>query len=349
MTPETIEMTEQQLTEMIQKAIVESSISKELESAKKEIEELKAKRVVTKEEKAEASAKFIRAIGEEKGLAELKTITTAAGSFGYTVPTELADAIHEKKDKIAKIRSRAFVFKLAGNFQLPFEGTAVTSYWITTEADSDLSESNPTTTKHDFTDHYLASRVRIPYKLLNTSAINIENYVTRLASRSAVSTEETAFVGGDGTDRPEGVRTASITGIAQAGANLAYDDFVNLYYGVPEQYRANGNWLMSTAAIKLARKLKDSQNLPIFEVRDETIFGKRLLECTDIPANLGSGGNESEIYFGDLQEYWIKDGEEMIAEKKSVTGRLQFDMFLYEATDGCVVNTDAFRKLTGVK
>lgn len=325
---------------------VKETVGNDITSLKTEIEALKAVKTDAKLARAEKSAQFIKDIIDGKAV---KTITTNTASFGYTIPTELADAIHETKDKLAKIRKYAFVFTMDGKFQLPTQGTGVTAYWVTTEADSDITESNPTIGKTDLDDYYLATRVRIPYKLLQTAAFNIEQFVARLSGRALVVKEETAFVAGAGSSEPTGIRTASITGIAQAGANFAYDDVVNLFYGVPEQYRANGAFLASTGAIKLLRKLKDNNGLPIFNVQDQTVFGKPLLECTDIPENLGTSANETEVYFGDLQEYWIKDGQTMQSEVRPVQGRLQVDLFVYQAVDGVVVNTDAFRKLTGVK
>ncbi len=344
------ELTLEELKDVIGETIKESEIVKSVEEVKAAVEVLKSsKSVASEEEKNEKAAQFIKDLVFEKLPLEKKTITSNTGSFGYTIPTELADAIYEKKDKIAKIRANAFSFKLDGPFQLPVESTGIDAYWITTEADTDITESNPTITKKDLVDNYLAARIRVPYKLMNTSAFDIVNYVSKLASRALTSKEETAFVAGSGSGEPSGIRTASITGIPQRGDNLSYDDLVELFYSVPEQYRANGKFLASTGAIKLIRKLKDTQNLPIFNPMDQTIFVKALLECTDIPEKLGSGLNTTEIYFGDLEDYWIKDGQSLLAETRPVPGRLQADVIVYQSTDGVLVNPDSFRKLIGVK
>lgn len=342
-------MTMEELKTLIGESVAESEMAKELTAIKGQIEN--SKKNLSADERAEKSAEFVRElVAKSKGEArEYKTITTNTASFGYAVPTELANAIHEKKDKIAKIRKYAFVFQMDGKFDLPVEGTGVTSYWVTTEADTDITESNPTLGKSSLDDLYLAARVRVPYKLMNSTAISIENFVANLAARSLRSKEETAFVAGDGDGKPTGLRAASITAVPQASTNLSYDDLVNLYYAVPEQYREGGVWLASTEALKLVRKIKDEQKQPIFNMQEKAIFGRPVEESTDIPANLGSGSNETEIYFGDLSEYWIKDGVSMLSETRPVPGRLQVDIIVYQAVDGVVVNTDAFRKLTGVK
>ena len=48
-------------------------------------------------------------------------------------------------------------------------------------------------TKKDLDDYYLAARVRVPYKLLDTSAINLVNYIATLSSR-ALLRERVALV-----------------------------------------------------------------------------------------------------------------------------------------------------------
>ena len=345
--PDQKEMTMDELKQAINQGVAESEMAQTIVSLQNEVKELKANKSVSANDRAEKSAKFVKDLID--GNLEKKTITTNTGSFGYAVPTELADAIHEKKDKIAKIRKYAFVFKADGKFDLPVEGTGCTAYWVTTEADADITESAPTLDKVSLDDFYMAARVRVPYKLMNSSPISIEAFVAKLASRALRNAEETAFVAGAGTTQPTGLRTASITGIAQASTSLAYDDLVNLFYTVPEQYRVGGVFLASTAALKLIMKLKDTYGMPIFDANTKTIFGRPVEETTDIPANLGSTANMTEIYFGDLNEYWIKDGENMLAEVRPVTGRLQVDVIVYAAVDGAVVNTDAFRKLTAVK
>ena len=342
------ELTLDELKGIIVEVVGESEMAKGLESIKSQMSKLTSKGEPDDEAEAEEGAKFVKDLCEGKIQADKKTIGTGNGSFGYTVPTTLAKAVHEKKDKIAKIRKNAFVFQLDGKFQLPVEGTGITAYWVDTEADADITESNPTTTSVNLDDNYLAVRVRVPYKLLATSNVNITEYVSRLSARALTRYEETAFVAGDGTGEPTGIRNASISYI-DCDATLSYDNIVNLFYSVPEQYRTNGKWLMSTKALKLVRGLKDQNKLPIFDVRDNTMFGKEILECVDIPENLGTSSNETEIYFGDLSEYWVKDGTTMLAETRTVPGRLQVDMFLYESVDGAVVNTDAFRKMRGVK
>ncbi len=330
-------------------SIIADTVKEALPELKKDIATdlsvaIKGNQPETEDEKIEKGAKFIKDLVQ--GNLTEKAVDSSAGSFGYTVPTGLAAFILQKRDKIAKMRKYAFSFKMTGNFQLPTEGTGVTAYWVAENAS--ITISSPTIAKKDLADYYLAARVLIPRNLIKTSAYNIVNFIGELAARAIRNTEETAFVAGDGAGKPTGLRSASLTSIAQAGATLAYSDIVSLFYSLAEQYRNNAVFITSASGVKALRNIVDTQGLPIFGVNDQKVFNKVVLESEDIPANLGTNTNATEIYFGDLWYYWIKDGETMFVDTDKILANLQIELVVAEAVDGVLTNTDAFRKLTAV-
>jgi len=334
------------------KSIMAEGVKEIIPALKSEIlEEMKGSlkdevKVNSDEEKVEKSADFIRKACN--GELEKKAIDSTTDSFGYTVPTELSDFILKAKDKIAKMRKLAFVFQMAGNFDLPTEGTGVTGYWV--GENETITESNPTIGKKTLVDYYLAARVLIPRKLLNTSAYNIVNYVGELCARKLRDTEETAFVAGDGSSKPTGLRSASLTGSqAQASTSLAYNDIINLFYALPEQYRENAVFLTSALGMKAIRKIVDDNGVPIFDLRDQKMFNRPVIESSDIPENLGSSANTTEIYFGDMWYYWIKDGEKMFVDTDKVLSKLQIELVVAQAVDGVYTLPAACKKMTGVK
>lgn len=308
-----------------------------------------------KGEAIDRAANFIKLVtaGAEKAAklfgVDTKAIDTTTGSMGYTVPTELANEIVMKKQKFSVIRGRAFEFDLSGPFDVPVEGTGVTGYWPAENAA--ITESNPVTTKVSLGDYYLAALVKVSWKLLQTSSQNIVSFVSTLAAKALAETEETAFVAGDGSGKPTGLRQASITGIAQAAAALAYTDVTALYFGLPKKYRKNAVFVTSNKGARLIHELLDTTDRPIFQpgMPLEKLFEKDLLESEDIPENLGAGTNETEIFFGDLFYYWIKNGQAMEMATQEAIENLQTKIVVYEAIDGKVVLPEAFRKLTAVK
>lgn len=341
------EMTEDQLKSLIQEGVNE--VVKDLKGDI--IADVKSSMPESKDEGddkkslVEKAGVFIKDL--IAGRIEEKAVDSDTDSFGYTVPTELANEILEKRDAIAKMRKHAFVFQASGNVQIPTEGTGVTGYWVGENVL--ITESDPTITKSDLVDYYLAARVLIPRKLLNTSAYNLINYISRLAGRAIALQEETAFVGGDGTGKPTGFRTATVGSIAQAGTDLASDDIENLYYELPEQYRVDAIFATSTAGIKLINNLRSTDGKRLYpEVMDNMLKGLPLLEMSDIPSNLGVGTDETEVWIFSPEFYWIKDGENLFVETDKVISKLQVEIVVAEAVDGVVTNPDAFKKLTGV-
>lgn len=320
---------------------LKSEILDEMKTALKD-----SAKVESKEGNVEKAADFIRKVCT--GKLDEKAVSSEDTSFGYTVPTELSDFILKSKDKIAKMRKLAFVFQMAGNFQLPTEGTGVTGYWV--GENESITESNPTIGKKNLVDYYLAARVLIPRQLINTSAYNIVNYVGELCARALRNQEESAFVAGDGSSKPTGLRSASLTGsLAQAGSALVYADVVGLFYALAEQYRDNAVFLTSALGMKALRTIVDDNGVPIFDLRDQKIFNRPVIESADIPSNLGSTADTTEIYLGDMWYYWIKDGENMFVDTDKVLSKLQVELVVAQAVDGVYTLPAACKKLTGVK
>jgi HK97 family phage major capsid protein len=347
------EITEDELKTIVADGLKEiiPALKEEIKSELKEqIKTVPDKVEKTEIEQVEEVKSFITAVvnRDHAKLTEMKAVDSTTDHFGYTIPTTLAKAILEKRDKISKMRNLAFVFEMAGPFQLPTEGTGVTSYWV---GENELiTDSDPSVGKKNLDDYYLATRVLMPRKMLNTSAYNLQEYIARLSSRSIVNTEETSFVVGSGDGQPTGFR--AMTGHNtedQAGSALAYDDIINAYYGLKEQYRQDAIWMTSALGMKAIRKIKDEQGIPLFNVQDQTMMGRRLIESEDIPANLGSSTNETELWFFNPSYYMIKDGDKMFMDVDKIISKLQIELVVAEAIDGIYTLPEAAMQLKNVK
>lgn len=309
---------------------------------------------VSRKQKAyEASANFIKSLILPHNLHKeygVKAIDTSSGSFGTVVPTELYDEIVAQTARWQIIRQYAFVFNLTGKLDVPTEGTGVTGYWVSENAA--VTESNPTTGKVSLDDNGVAALIKVSWKLLRTSSQNVTKFVATLAAKAITEKEESAFVNGDGAGKPLGVRqTSGITAIPQAGADLTYDDILALYFGLPAQYRKSAQFLTSPKGAQLIHSLKDSENRPIFQPNMplDQLMGKPLLESQDIPSNLGTGTDETEVFFGDLFNYWIKDGFQLEMATQDQIENLQTKIVIYKYVDGKLTFPAAFRKMTAVK
>lgn len=301
----------------------------------------------------EACANFIKSLILPLNLHKeygVKAIDATSGSFGTVVPTELYDEIVAQTLRWQIVRQYAFVFNLTGKLDVPTQGTGVTGYWVSENAP--VTESNPTTGKISLDDNGVAALIKVSWKLLRTSPQNITKFVSTLAARAITDKEESAFINGDGAGKPLGIRqTSGMIAASQAGTDLLYDDVLDLYFSLPAQYRRSAQFITSPKGAQLIHGLKDNQGRPIFQpnIPLDQLMGKPLLESQDIPANLGSGTNETEIFFGDLFNYWIKDGSQLEMATQDQIENLQTKIVIYKYVDGKLTFPAAFVKMTGVK
>lgn len=307
--------------------------------------------------KTERVASFMKAIvfGDTAVAKALSEGT--AGDGGYLVPTEFRAVVVEKMLKEAVIRPRATVIPLnRDKMEIPTEATSVTTYWKA--ENTILTESNPTFDQIVLNTNKLTGLSKMSRELFADSAVNIMDYLTSLWARKFAQAEDTAFMAGAGTTEPTGIRTYTFTNTTpQAGASLTGDDLIDLFYLLPSQYRRNAVWLMNNSIIASVRKLVDLQGRYLWTDglgdAPATILGRPVLEQNDIPTNLGGGGDESEIYLGDLSKYVIGDREQMGVETTTQgAGAFEYHqvaMKMWERLDAQLTLEEAFAQLTAVK
>lgn len=289
---------------------------------------------------------------------DLSTLVSADG--GVLVPTELRTALIERKYRTPHLRNFVTVLPMpSGKLDLDAESTTVTVNWTTELAL--ITQSDPQFVKLSLSAENLMGLTRISRQLLHDNGMgdSLVDWVIDRFAAAIARAEDTAFMVGTGTGQPKGIRPETLVSIAQAGANLASSDLVNLYFTLPEQYRANATWIMPDARLKLIANLRSTDGKLLYEnafnngTDTPTLMGRPVIVQPDIPTNLGAGTNESEIYFGDLQYYIVGDTEQTFAESSIHEGesfaRHRLAVKVGERLDGGLALTEAIVKLTAVK
>lgn len=308
---------------------------------------------LTKEQRI---SKFLTAMvnGDGNVAKALSEGTPADG--GYLVPTEFRAIIMDKLYKESVIRQRATVIPMGSDkMDVPQTGNNVNVYW--TAENTAYTESNPTFGTMQLNVNKLTGLSKMSRELFADARASMIDYVANIFARAFRVEEDKVFMAGDGVGKPKGIRTYTITSTAQAGASLAGDDLVKLFYSLPSQYRDRATWLLPNGVISLIRLLKDTNGRYVwtdgFADAAPTLLGRPVVEQNDIPTNLGAGTNESEIFLGDLSYYLIGDREEIGVETTTVGAGAfenhQVAFKTWERIDGQLGLTDGFRKLTAVK
>jgi HK97 family phage major capsid protein len=246
--------------------------------------------------------------------------TTTNSEGGFTVATEVARSVVQALKAFGGMRAVANVIQTAQGNPINFptsDGTSEVGEILAENASAtDLDPSFGVRTLSTF--KYSSKVVSVPYELLQDTSIDVEALIRdRLATRLGRITN-THFTTGTGSGQPNGVITA--TSVGKTGATgqtltVTYDDLVDLQHSVDPAYRALGNerFMMNDASLRVIRKLKDSQNRPIFVPGYETgvpggmpdtLLGSPVVINQDVPV---MAANAKSILFGDFSFYTIRD------------------------------------------
>ena len=110
----------------------------------------------------------------------------------------------------------------------------------------------------------VGTAIKISEELLNDSVFDLPSYITKEFARRIGAKEEEAFLIGDGVGKPTGVFAATggaMDGGTTSGANISFDDMLELFYSIKSPYRKKAVWLLNEQTLKNLRKIKDSGSL----------------------------------------------------------------------------------------
>lgn len=234
---------------------------------------------------------------------------------GVLVPITVDTNIQTELEYISPIRQIARVISNApAILRLP-NASGGQAYWV--EEAEDITDTAVTFATKELKPHKLASMVPgITAEFLQDVAVNPSALalLEKMLATKAALVENAAFTSGDGTDRPYGFRSSAVTpySVDQAGATLDWTDFVSVQFKLPTAYRAQGSYVLPSAVLQKVISMKDEAGRPLFipTVKDGvpgTILGRPVVIVDEIPSNLGSGTNESEIWYGVFSDYVIGD------------------------------------------
>lgn len=245
--------------------------------------------------------------------------TTTSGEGGYTVQTDVAQRIIDSLKFFGGMRAAAQVIRTAMGNDMSFPASDGTSEV------GELIGQNTTATGLDpsftavslVTYKYSSKIVAVPFELLQDSQVDIAAFIeNRLAQRVGRITNA-HFTTGTGSGQPRGVVTGATlgkTGASGQTTSVIADDLIDLVHSVDAAYRQAGRcvFMMHDSTLGKVRKIKDSQNRPIFlpgydgmsgAMRD-TILGYPVVINNDVAT---MAANAKSILFGDFSNYLIRD------------------------------------------
>jgi HK97 family phage major capsid protein len=244
--------------------------------------------------------------------------TTTGSEGGYTVATEFSRQLIEAMKATGSVRSVASNIRTSTGAQMLFPTTDATAEEGELLAQNTTAAVLETTFGQASLDvyKYSSKSIALPFELLQDSMFDIEAYIQNLLRLRLGRIQDRHHVLGTGTSQPRGVVTASTvgkTGTTGQTTSVIYDDLVDLEHSIDPAYRANCRYMMNDSTLKALRKIKDSQNRPIFVPGYETgnpggapdrLLGREIVINQYMAA---MAANAKSILFGDFSKFLIRD------------------------------------------
>jgi HK97 family phage major capsid protein len=206
----------------------------------------------------------------------------------------------------------------------------------------------------------LVAQPRVTQKLIDDSAINMEDWLAHRLAQEFALAEENAFINGVGfeSNQPRGIlnyqsgiSSSAIQRIKSESAtdgSFNEDELLLLYYSISEKYINRASFLMSRSATQSIRKLKDTTsgqylwNPALLGGQEDTLLGCPVYQSAYMPA---VGGNTLSIILGDFSQYQIVDRTGIRLLRDPYTSKPYVRFYTTKRVGGDVIRTEAFKVL----
>lgn len=279
--------------------------------------------------------------------------TGSAG--GYTVPPAFRQKIVERMTFIAVMRQFAEVINTETGASLPWPTVDDTGNEGAILAENTQVSEQDVTFGQASLDAYMytSKLVRLSLQLLNDEAFGLESWLANALGNRIGRVQNRHFTVGTGTNQPDGLFTSAAVGVTAGSVTaITYDDLVELTESLDPAYLGGGNlrFMMSQTARKGLRKLKDSQNRPLWEPSlqagaPDTLMGYGLSLNNYVP--VPAAGAKS-VGFGDIREaYVVRDVSDfaLLRLTERYADYLQVGFLGFQRSDGTLQNASAFKVL----
>ena len=238
-----------------------------------------------------------------------------ASAGGFLVPERFtAEMIGLLRPKTVVRRNASEVPLIGGKDTMPTVESGSAAYYI--GEGSDITVTEPTFGALNFVEREIAAIVPISNKLLRHAALNVDMTVRDDLLKSFALTEDVAFIRGNGVGpAPKGMRYLVESTIgANATVNLANIDkdarkAINRL-ATADIPMSNVRWIMNPTDFGYLQDLRDGNGNIVFpglQLAQPVWKGFPVEVTNSVPANLGGGGDESEIYLVDFGEAVVAD------------------------------------------
>jgi len=297
--------------------------------------------------------------GEEKALS-----VGVNADGGYVVPAETETEITRLMTAVSPIRAIAGVRQVSGSvYKRPISVTGPATGWVGETASRPTTNSQ-TLAELSYPTTELYAMPAATSAFLDDAAVDVGQWIADEVNAAFAAQETTAFVTGNGTNKPTGFLSA--TTVAEASwswGNLGYiatgtagalpasnasDVLIDLVYALKAGYRQNASWVMNRKVQGTLRKLKDADGNYLWQPAATAdgrarFMGFELVEAEDMP-NIGA--NSLSIAFGDFRRgYLIVDRQGVSVLRDPFSSKPYVLFYTTKRVGGGIADYDAIKLL----
>ncbi|MBD8065338.1 phage major capsid protein [Devosia sp. PTR5] len=319
---------------------------------------LEGKAAVPDGEYKQAFSAYVKR-GEEKAL------QIGVGSDGgYVVPGEVETEITRRMTAISPIRAIAGVRQVSGAiYKRPITVSGPATGWVG-ETASRPQTASQTLAELSYPTTELYAMPAATSAFLDDAAVDVGQWIADEVNAAFSAQETTAFVTGDGVNKPTGFLSATtVAESAWSWGNLGYlatgtagalpasnasDVLIDLVYALKAGYRQNASWVMNRKTQGALRKLKDADGNYLWQPAASadgraSFMGFPLVEAEDMP---DIGANSLSIAFGDFRRgYLIVDRQGVNILRDPFSAKPYVLFYTTKRVGGGIADYDAIKLL----
>lgn len=305
--------------------------------------------------------------GDEAALnrIEAKSLSVGVNSDGgYVAPPEIQATIDRILFAISPMRRLASVRPTSAIvFKKPMSISIAQAGWVA-ESGARTATNTPSLDLVSFPIGELYASAAATQTILDDALVDMDSWLAGEIAQSFAIAEGTAFISGDGVNKPKGILAYTIaaegsqtygqmgyvaTGVAGGfAATNPIDKLVDLTYAPRTPYRANASFMMNRRTLGQVRKFKDSTGQYIWQPslvagQPTTLLGFPVYECEDMP-DIAASANS--IAFGDFEKsYLIVDRTDLRVLRDPYSNKPFVIFYVTKRVGGGVQDYDALKFL----
>lgn len=247
--------------------------------------------------------------------------STSDGSGGYTIPQGFQAELETAMKAYGGMQQVSRIWRTSTGNTVDWptmNDTNNKAYQLSEAGNAETSAAKLTDANQQFEAYkFTTGLIRVSAELIEDSAFNMPGVINEAFAERVGRGINYECTLSDGSSKPKGITVAAAHGNNTADDQaLAYDDWIDLIHEIDPAYRPQSTLMFHDTVLKTLKKLKDSQNQPVWlpSMRDgepATLFGYRYVVNQDMaqwttPVSASNNDSKKIALFGNFNKYIIR-------------------------------------------